>query len=393
MKLLHTADWHAGRTLYGVSRTPEVREVLREIAEVARLEAVDLILVAGDLFDSKYPPPDAEEAVYEFFLTTARAGIPSVVIAGNHDSPQRLDAVGRVLKLADVHVVGEAKVAGQGGVLTLNLKGEAVRIAALPFVSERRIVKVAELVEGDPGTWRDRYRQGMRTLIDNLTANFAGDAVNLLMMHTAMEGATLANSEYVFHCTEAYTVSAAMVPESVSYLALGHIHKPQAVAELAENQGRYAGSIIPLDFGERGDQKCVYLVKAQPGRPSELREVPLKGGKRLKHLKVRREEVERRLAEIKSFDGWVKLSVELAAPEPGLKERIKREHPSVLIVEQLLPERAREETYGVDHQAISLLEAYAQFYREQRGEALPEELRASFESLYREVLEPGAERA
>ncbi|MDQ3461346.1 MAG: exonuclease subunit SbcD, partial [Deinococcota bacterium] len=81
MKILHTADWHAGRTLHGVDRTPEIREALREIAALAVDEEVDLILVAGDLYDSKRPGPEAEEAVYEFFLTTGRAGIPSVVIA------------------------------------------------------------------------------------------------------------------------------------------------------------------------------------------------------------------------------------------------------------------------------------------------------------------------
>ncbi|MBS3933618.1 MAG: exonuclease subunit SbcD [Truepera sp.] len=386
MKLLHTADWHAGRTLHGQSRTPEIRQVLREIAELAQLEAVDLILVAGDLFDSKYPTPDAEEAVYEFFLTTGQAGIPSVVIAGNHDSPVRLDAVGRLLRLADVHVVGEARVAGQGGVLELVIKGEKARIAALPFVSERRIVKVAELLGGDPGAWRDRYRAGMRTLINNLTAGFRGDAVNLLMMHTTMEGATLANSEYTFHCTEAYTVSADLVPEGVNYLALGHIHKPQTVAGLAENQARYAGSIIQLDFGEKGDHKVVYLIEAALGQSTKVLEHRLKGGKRLKHFRCERAELERYLPEIAGFSGWAKLSITMERLEPGLKDRLKADYPHLLIVEQSVPGSERERVRGVDH-TKSLVEAYAQFYREDRGEALPDDLRAAFEALYNEAHE------
>jgi len=386
MKLLHTADWHAGRTLHGQSRTPEIRQVLREIAELAQLEAVELILVAGDLFDSKYPTPDAEEAVYEFFLTTAKAGIPSVVIAGNHDSPLRLDAVGRVLRLAEVHVVGEARVAGQGGVLELAVKGELVRIAALPFVSERRIVKVAEL-KSDPGAWRDRYRQGMRTLINNLTAGFSGDAVNLLMMHTTMEGATLANSEHTFHCTEAYTVSADLVPEGVNYLALGHIHKPQVVVGLAENQARYAGSIIQLDFGEEGDHKAVYLIEAAPKQPTQVLERRLKGGRRLKHFRCQRAELERYLPEIARCDGWAKLSITVERLEPGLKDRLKADHPNLLIVEQSVPGSKRLDLPGVDH-TMRLVEAYAQYYREGRGATLPDDLRAAFEALYNEAHEP-----
>ncbi|MBS3965637.1 MAG: exonuclease subunit SbcD [Truepera sp.] len=386
MKLLHTADWHAGRTLHGQSRTPEIRQVLREIAELAQLEAVDLILVAGDLFDSKYPTPDAEEAVYEFFMTTGQAGIPSVVIAGNHDSPVRLDAVGRLLRLADVHVVGEARVAGQGGVLELAVKGEKVRIAALPFVSERRIIKVAELLGSDPGAWRDRYRAGMRTLINNLTAGFSGDAVNLLMMHTTMEGATLANSEYTFHCTEAYTVSADLVPEGVNYLALGHIHNPQTVVGLAENQARYAGSIIQLDFGEEGDDKVVYLIEAAPRQSTKVHKYRLKGGKRLKHFRCQRAELERYLPEIARCDGWAKLSITMERLEPGLKDRLKADYPQLLIVEQSVPGSERERVRGVDH-TMSLVEAYAQFYQEDRGEVLPDDLRAAFEALYSQAHE------
>ena len=90
MKILHTADWHAGRVLHGQPRTPEIREVLREIAELARTEAVDLVLVAGDLYDTRNPGAEAEAAVYEFFKTLGDARIPSVVIAGNHDAPGRL---------------------------------------------------------------------------------------------------------------------------------------------------------------------------------------------------------------------------------------------------------------------------------------------------------------
>ena len=98
MRILHTADWHAGRVLRGVDRTPEIAQALGEILEIAQSERVDLILVAGDLFDTPNPSADAERAVYEFFLRSGQLGIPSVVIAGNHDSPQRLESVAGLLK-------------------------------------------------------------------------------------------------------------------------------------------------------------------------------------------------------------------------------------------------------------------------------------------------------
>lgn len=383
MKILHTADWHAGRTLHGVSRTPEVREVLQEIAALATSEQVDLILVAGDLYDSKTPGPDADEAVYEFFLTTGKAGIPSVVIAGNHDSPTRLDAVGGMLELAGVHALGEARVAKHGGAFELPIGDEVARIAALPFVSERRIVKVAELLGSDPGQWREKYQQGMRQLILNLTQGFHSEAVNLLMMHTAMTGATLSNSEFEFHCTESYSLSSALFPNATNYVALGHIHKPQAVKGFPENAGRYCGSLLQLDFGEAGDKKYIYIVEAKAGRPTELlKQHEISAGKRLKSARLELDELERRSHDLADFDGWLKLSLKLERPQPGLKDRLKADFPNVLVVEQLLPEQEREEQRGVDHQTTSLIDAYAQFYESQRGQELPADLREAFVELY-----------
>jgi DNA repair protein SbcD/Mre11 len=389
VKILHTADWHAGRTLHGLDRTPEVREVLRELAALAVEEEVDLILVAGDLYDGKRPSSEAEAAVYEFFLTTGQKGIPSVVIAGNHDSPSRLDAVGGLLKLANVHVVGEPKVAGQGGTFTLGLNGEVARIAALPFISERRLVRAAELLGGDPGHWRQRYAEGMRKLVANVTQPFDEESVNLLLMHTTMEGATLANSEYQFHCSEAYTLSPDIFPSACSYVALGHIHKPQPIQGYPAYGGRYAGSVLQLDFGEQGDKKFAYMITAKPGEPCEVSEYEIASGKRLKQLRLDVDELERRHGDLRDFPGWLKLKLTLERPLPGLKDRIKANLPNVLAVEVELPGEAQETESGVDHEALGLVEAYAQYY-ESRSLELPDALRQAFGELYEDIFGEGS---
>ena len=383
MKILHTADWHAGRSLHGVPRTAEIREVLQEIAELAQSEAVDLILVAGDLFDTRNPGADAEAAVYEFFVTTGQAGIPSVVVAGNHDSPSRIDASSALLKLTDTHAFGEVKVAGQGGAFSLQIGDEVAQIAALPFISERRIVKVAELLEEDPGRWRERYQEGMRKLIGNLTKPFRPDAVNLLVTHTTMNGATLSNSEYQFHCTENYSLSSDLFPERCNYVALGHIHKPQAIDGYPENAGRYSGSVLQLDFGEQGDRKYVYIVEAQAGRPTTLvKQHEIQAGRRLRRVKVALDELDRRTTELAEFDGWLKVTVALDHPLPGLKDRVRRHLPNVLAIELSLPDQKEETHQGVDLEKISMSQAYAQFYEETRGQDLPDALKTAFDDLY-----------
>lgn len=383
MKILHTADWHAGRQLHGVDRTSEIREVLQEIAELAKQHKVDLILVAGDIYDTKNPGADAEAAVYDFFRDVGSAGIPSVVIAGNHDSPSRLDAVSHLLQLANVFVIGHPKVSSQGGVFDLPIGNELARIAALPFVSERRIVKVGELLDADPGQWLEKYQQGMRKLIQNLSASFSSEVVNLMLMHTTMHGATLSQSEYVFHCTETYALNADILPGKANYIAMGHIHKTQAIQGFAENAGRYSGSVLQLDFGEQGDDKFVYLVEARAGKPTELIDaIKLKGGKQLKRLSLELDAMDRKLEDIRSFEGWLKLKLKLEQPRPGLKDRIKAEFPNVLSVEIELPEQDLVEETGVDLQKMSLLDAYSQYYLEQRGKELPKDIKEAFNQLY-----------
>lgn len=386
MKLLHTADWHAGRSLKGADRTPEVRDALLEIADVAKTEAVDAVLVAGDVFDKRNPPAHAEAAVYDFFLSLAEQDIPSIVIAGNHDSPSQLDALSGLLSRVGARVLGDVRVAKNGGAFSLNLAGDTLNVAALPFISERRLVRMADLLDADPGQWRRRYQEGMKKLVQNLSQNFAPDAVNLLMMHTTMEGATLAHSEYQFYCTEDYTVMTDIIPDMCNYVALGHIHKPQPIKDYAGQGGRYCGSLLQLDFGEAGDTKSVFIIDAKPGRPTELlKQYDITSGKQLRQFRVTYEELERRMSEIESFDGYAKLVVNMERPLPGLKDRIRRNAPNVLDVVVVLPERPQEEITGVDFQQVSMIDAFSQYYQEQRGTPLDDEMRKAFNELYEDV--------
>ncbi|UCH26652.1 MAG: exonuclease subunit SbcD [Trueperaceae bacterium] len=390
MKILHTADWHVGRVLHGIDRTPEIRAVLKEVLEIARQQEVDLILVAGDVFDGKNPSALAEDTVFGFFQATAEAGIPSVVIAGNHDSPNRLDAFSGLLQLARVHVVGNPRVAGQGGLIRLSISGQPVCIAALPFVSERRLVRVTQLLEGDAGTHRETYQQSMRKLIANLSHAFAPDTVNLLMLHATMEGATLANSEYVFHTTADYTLSHDVLPEDADYVALGHIHNAQVVEGMPGRSAQYSGSLVQLDFGEQETRKVVYVLEVRPGRPTEVvAEVPLRTGQQLRRVVIREDELERRGSQLVDYAGLLKLVVEMDVPRPGLKDRIKASLPQVVSVEFRLPKVESDVVSGVDLKAMSALEAYARYYLDKRGTALPDRLREAFKDLYQSDLESG----
>ena len=385
MKLLHTADWHAGRQLKGVDRTPEIAEALEELAELAAYEAVDLVLVSGDIFDKKQPSPQAEACVYRFFHRLAEAGIPSVVVAGNHDSSQRLEAHKDILALARARVFGEPRVSSDGGVFWLELAKERVCIAALPFISERRLLRFEALIENNAGQWLSNYRKGMRAMVNNLCQAFSPDSVNLLLMHTTMEAAELSHSEYRFHCTEAYTLPADIVPDSCNYAALGHIHRAQSIQGLAENSARYSGSLIQLDFGEAGDHKYAYIVEARAGKPSQLvREYRIQAGEPLHqvHIDLAREELEPALFKLSDLGGWLKLRLSMERPIPGLKDRIKEQLPRVLAVELNLPEQRQEAREQLALEQLHIPESFERYYEEMKMQAIPADVKAAFNALY-----------
>ncbi len=379
MRVLHTADFHAGRNLRGYDRTPEIHQALTEIAGLARSERADAVLVSGDLFDTGNPSADAEAAVFDFFLRLRDAGIPGVVIAGNHDSAARLESVTGLLGWVGIQAVAQPSSNPQDMVRTIETRGgESLTVGALPYLSERRLVKAADLLGGDTGAWRQKYREGMGFFLRRLGEGFRPGSVNMLMAHATMDGAVPSGSERTlqFDLTNAYTLSGLQLPPGAQYVALGHIHKPQQVSDAP--LACYPGSVIQLDFGEGGEKKQVNLIEVEAGRPARVHALPLASGRELKTLRADLDNVEARIKALKGFDGLLKVVVRAPSGTalPGLKDRVLKLAPNTLAVDLeatqedlALPERKRE--------GLSLTQLYEQYYRERRGE-LPDDLRAAF---------------
>ena len=283
MRILHTADWHVGRTIRGRSRAEEHSAVLAEIVSIAQADAVDLVLVSGDQFDVAAPSPDAERIVWRTLLDLAETGAQVVAVAGNHDNAARLDAVAPLLASAGVHSGARLARATEGGLLTVESKaGETAQIAVLPFVSQRGIVRADDLMELDADKHAGQYEGRIRAILEHLCAGFRPDTVNLVAAHMMVAGATLGGGERSAHTIFDYAVSSQAFPASAHYVALGHLHRAQVMPGACPI--RYSGSPLQLDFGESADQKSVTLVEATPGRPAAARTVALTSGRRLRTL-------------------------------------------------------------------------------------------------------------
>ncbi len=280
MKLLHTSDWHVGKLMRGHSRADEHRAVLAEITAAAADHAVDLVLVTGDQFETAAPGPESERIVYEALLGLAEIA-PVVVLAGNHDNPRRLAAVEPLLELGRVQVVTEPRPPGDGGVLEFDVDGVPVRLGVLPFVSQRGIVRADELMSGAAYEQAQTYTGRMARLVAALCAE-PGEGVNLMAAHAFVLGGAVGGGERPSHLVETYAVASDSFPETLHYVALGHLHRPQNVA--GRTKIRYAGSPLALDFGEAGHPKTVTIVDAEPDRPARVDEVALLGGRPLRTL-------------------------------------------------------------------------------------------------------------
>lgn len=282
MKFLHTADWHIGKTLKGRSRIEEQTAVLREIYQHAVTHAVDAVLIAGDLYETSSPTPEAQRLVNETLMRLARKGIEVILIAGNHDSGATFEAYKPIMEVAGINVFGQARPADQGGVHTFTARstGEEVVIAVLPFLSQRWAVKAADIITSTSGENVSKYDQLVRDILANLTTAFGADTVNLVMAHLTCIGGTMGGGEREAQSILDYVVPASIFPLEANYVALGHLHRRQQIA--AAVPVHYSGAPYPIDFGEQDNTNMVLLVETTATTPAQVTDLSVTAGRRMR---------------------------------------------------------------------------------------------------------------
>lgn len=356
VKILHTSDWHVGRRIRGRDRSAEHGEVLAEIVGIAADHAVDLTVVAGDVFDTSSPTAAAEQIVWRSLLDLSEIA-PVLVVAGNHDSPLRLDAIAPLLEMGRVAAVGAPAKPDEGGEVELPELG--VRAAMLPFVSQRGIVKVDQMMGEDPDQHAAAYQDRVGRVIEALTAGMTPSTVNLLLSHLTVYGAETGGGERKAHIF-GYAVPASVFPGHLSYVALGHLHRQQKVPHAGPVW--YSGSPLQLDFGEVDDQKGVLLVEADPGLPARVTAIPLTSGRRLVTLRGDLGEIIARANEV--GDSYVKV-VLAEKGRVGLADEVRSAIPGAVEVVLDDPEQIPKRRPD-DRRSISPTEAF-QRYLEEKG--------------------------
>ena len=239
---------------------------------------------------------------------------------------------------------------------------EAALVACVPFVPERRFGDAAALF-GAPEDWYQGYAEGMGSLLAAMASVFRPDRVNVLLGHLYTNGALLGGGERQVTIGLEYAVSPAKLPGEASYVALGHIHRPQAVRG-APAPTRYAGSLLQLDFGEVDQRKSVTVVDSSPGKPARVREVPLSAGRRLIDVHASLDELPERAAA--AGDAYLRVFVRTEGPVPGIAERVRAILPNAVDV-HLEYERRQEERHELPLSSLQPTEQFVTYYRSVHG--------------------------
>ena len=297
MKILHTADWHLGKRLDSFSRLEEQKLVLNEICEIADQQAVDAVIVAGDLFDAFNPPVEAIELLYKTLKRlTSNGKRPVIAIGGNHDSPDRIDSPDPLARECGILFMGLPNTKMQTlqledgfeitktdqGFIEFKLQGYEypLRVIATPYANEIRMKQFF-------GEEKDvALQNSLRTSWNELAEKYCDEnGVNLLVTHLYMlkRGGEILeepDGEKPLKIGNADLVYSDAIPSQIQYTALGHLHRFQNVG--TEKQPVvYAGSPLSYSFSEAGQQKYVNIIEAEPGKEVQMERIPLKSGKQL----------------------------------------------------------------------------------------------------------------
>jgi exonuclease SbcD len=362
----------------------EYARALEQVAGIAIQGRVDVVLVAGDVFDSPAPPPEAEKLVYDFLARLLPERIACVVIAGNHDHPRKLAALATLLERLQIHVRPEVRPPGEGGVVRVPSRDgtEEAAVAVLPFVPERRIVDACTVMDAEH-RWFEAYRERIEGILAALVKGLPAGAVKLVLAHLLVDGARVGTGERELHLGQIYGVDPQQLPSTVQYIALGHLHRPQEV--LAPARALYAGSLVELDFGEKDQEKRVVVLEAKPGRPVSIESVPLSAGRRLRDVAGTLEELRALGPEV--GDDFLRVTVRADRPVPGLAERVREMLPNALDVTVDHPRVGGEgrEERGRGRARLAPAQLFAAYYEHRHQAPPPDELRQLFDRVHEEA--------
>jgi exonuclease SbcD len=351
MRLLHTSDWHLGRSLHRADLRAAQSVFLDHLVDVARAEKVDAILVAGDVYDRAVPPVDAVELCEDALLRLHDTGARIVLISGNHDSARRLGFGSGLLEKAGVHL--RTRPGALARPVVLEDAHGPVAVYGVPYLEPDAVR--AELPPG-----QDEIPRGHAGVLGHAVACIRADADargiarRVVMAHGWVSGGAASESERDISVGGVGQVPAELFA-GFGYVALGHLHGQQTVAP----QMRYSGSPLPYSFSEASHRKGSWLVDLDDAGTARVEQVPAPVCRRLSVLRGRLADLLGSAAYGRYEDDFVSVTLTDPSRPEGAMDSLRARFPRVLVLafepEGVLPDQRgyRARTAGRDDLSIA----------------------------------------
>ena len=322
MRFLHTADWHLGKLLHGEHLTAEQRGLLDQLCEIVRETNPDILLMAGDVYDRSVPPSGAVELLDDALSRLViDLDTPTVLIAGNHDSPDRLDFGSRILRERGLHVFSKPRPGP--GIVTVEDEHGPVHIAGIPYTEPPQ----ARHVFGEPSI--KTHDDVVATQTDAVREAIPDGERSIAVAHVFAQGGELADSERPLAIGGAETVHTSRF-EGFDYVALGHLHRRQQVGD---GPIHYSGSLMKYSFDEVHHKKSVHLVEMNGAGECEVERIPLVPERDLRRVEGTLSEIQAAAPPEEDAQDYIWVTLQDDGPVVDAMSRIRETYPNALHVE------------------------------------------------------------
>jgi len=399
MKIIHTSDWHLGKTLEGFSRLEEQEEFIEEFIELVDEQQANMVIIAGDIYDNSNPPARAEVLFYNTLKRLSKQGERIVlVVAGNHDNPERLEAVAPLAKEHGIIILGTPKscaelgaygkfqiIDGGEGYVEVEINEEKAVIITMPYPSEKRLEEILT-EELDEVERQKSYSQRVGDIFERLSEKYREDTINLAVSHLFLMGGESTDSERPIQLGGSYSVELSKLPKKSQYVALGHLHKTQRF-NLEGVPVVYSGSPIQYSKNEKNNANCVYVVDVKPGEAAKVDKLFLRNYKPIEVWKCTSiEDAIERCKEFSEKNMWVYL--EITTDRVLLQEEIKEMKRLKRDIIEIRPDIAGLEcAIDIEYESLtekSMEEVFKGFYKKERTIEPTEELTNLFLKIVNE---------
>lgn len=377
MRFLHSADWHLGRSLYGTSLLEDQAHVLDEFVRLAADVRPDAVLLAGDIYDRAVPPVMAVRLLDWVLTELVRGlGIAVVMIAGNHDGPERLAFGAGLLQGSGLSVRGAIEL--DAGPLLLHDEHGAVAIHPLPY-ADPLLARAAFDAGSEDSSNIDSHQAALAAQLELARRQQPAGARAVALAHAFVLGGTECESERALSVGGSGAVAASLF-DGFDYVALGHLHRPQ---QIGDGRLQYSGSLLKYSFDEADHRKSVTLVEMDGAGRCEIERIALRPRRDLRVIEGELDQLLRAALSDPARDDYLLARLTDRGALLDAMGKLRQAYPNALAIERpaLFGAGAGGAEPGVDHRGVRVQQLFADFHRQTTGQALEEAGAAALERV------------